>query len=146
MKLNIIWNKQKEKDCIDIISHPINQKLVTSWQNQWQQTTTLQAIQPTNQRTLLVALTEIEAIETMGHMSKIRLLSGNDLWLQKKLKELTYLESSGFYRINNSTILNIQQISAFSAGKHARLEVFTKNHQRYIVSRHYAKQIKEHLQ
>lgn len=146
MKFNIIWNKQKEKECIDIISHPINQALIDSWQNQGQQTTTLQAIQPSNQRTVLVALREIEVIETMGHMSKIRLLTGDDLWLQKKLKELTYLEGSGFYRINNSTILNIQQISAFSAGQHARLEVFTKNHQSYIVSRHYAKIIKEQLQ
>lgn len=146
MKFNIIWNKQKEKECIDIISHPINQALIDSWQNQGQQTTTLQAIQPSNQRTVLVALREIEVIETMGHMSKIRLLTGDDLWLQKKLKELTYLEASGFYRINNSTILNIQQISAFSAGQHARLEVFTKNHQSYIVSRHYAKIIKEQLQ
>lgn len=145
MRLNIIWNKQKEKDCIDIISHPVNQALVTSWQNQ-PQPTTLQAIHPSNQRTVLVALTEIEAIEAMGHMSKIRLLSGADVWLQKKLKDLAYLEASGFYRINNSTILNIQQISAFSAGQHARLEVFTNNQQCYIVSRHYAKQIKEQLQ
>ncbi|MGG5317887.1 LytTR family DNA-binding domain-containing protein [Enterococcus sp. AZ072] len=146
MKLNIIWNNQKGKDCIDIISHPINHEIVTRWQSQWMQAATLQAIQPSNQRTLLVALQEIEAIETMGHMSKIHMLSGDVLWLQKKLKELTYLEASGFYRINNSTILNIQQISAFSAGQHARLEVFTKNQQTYIVSRHYAKLVKEQLQ
>lgn len=145
MKLNTIWNSQKEKDQIDIISHPSNKEQVTAWAESWIQPPTLKAIQPSNQRTVLVTLPEIEAIESMGHMSKIRLLTGSELWLSQKLKELTYLESSNFFRINNSTILNMSQVTAFASGQHARLEVFTKSQQTYIVSRHYAKLIKEYL-
>ncbi|MEE6695463.1 LytTR family DNA-binding domain-containing protein [Pediococcus acidilactici] len=48
-------------------------------------------------------------------------------------------------RINNSTILNINQVTEFKTAKYARIEVHTKNAECFIVSRHYAKKVKEWL-
>ncbi|MCS8617997.1 LytTR family transcriptional regulator DNA-binding domain-containing protein [Latilactobacillus curvatus] len=48
-------------------------------------------------------------------------------------------------RINNTTILNLQQVANFAVGSNVRLVVYTQSGRQYIVSRYYAKQIKEWL-
>lgn len=75
----------------------------------------------------------------------IYLLNQQEYILQKRLKDLTDLENLNFYRINNSQILNLNAVHSFQLGEHARLEVHTKTGSTYVVSRHYAKKIKEKL-
>ncbi|WP_420167129.1 LytTR family DNA-binding domain-containing protein [Bacillus coahuilensis] len=88
---------------------------------------------------------QIEVITSLGHLSKVILSNQEEYLLDMRLKELKQFEANGLFRINNSTILNLSQISSFRSGDYARLEVYTKNDKKYLVSRHYAKLIKERL-
>ncbi|MFC7055751.1 LytTR family DNA-binding domain-containing protein [Enterococcus alcedinis] len=108
--------------------------------------TNLSVINPTNDRKLLLPLTEIECFESFGHLCKVFTKEQDVYLIQKRLKEIPKMNLHHFQQINNATILNIAMIQSFHSGEHARLEVHTTTNQSYIVSRHYAKQIKEKLQ
>ncbi|KOP71477.1 hypothetical protein AMS59_18845 [Lysinibacillus sp. FJAT-14745] len=145
MKFNYIWKNNQSSSEIEIISNPSNKKLLSTFEQHFSQSITLSATDFKTNRQVVIELNDIEAIEASGHFTKIFLIDGTELLLNKILKELSYLESFGLVRINNSTILNLKQIRAFASGSHARLEVITKQQNKYIVSRHYAKSIKEKL-
>ncbi len=145
MKFNYIWKNKQSISEIDIISHPSNKELLLTFEQHFSQPITLSATDFKTNRHVMIELNDIEAIEASGHFTKVFLIDGTELLLNKILKELTYLESFGLVRINNSMILNLNQIRSFASGSHARLEVMTKQQNKYIVSRHYAKSIKEKL-
>ncbi|MFJ3390701.1 LytTR family DNA-binding domain-containing protein [Lysinibacillus sp. NPDC086135] len=145
MKFNYIWKNNQSSSEIEIISNPSNKELLSTIEQQFFQSTTLSATDLKTNRQVMIELNNIEAIEASGHFTKVFLLNGTELLLNKILKELSYLESFGLVRINNSMILNLHQIRSFASGSHARLEVITKQQNKYIVSRHYAKSIKEKL-
>ncbi len=145
MKFNFIWKNNKSSSEIEIISNPSNKELLSTFEQQFFQSITLSTTDFKTNRQVMIELNNIEAIEASGHFTKIFLIDGTELMLNKILKELSYLESFGLVRINNSMILNLNQIHSFASGSHARLEVTTKQQNTYIVSRHYAKSIKEKL-
>jgi two-component system, LytTR family, response regulator len=145
MNINYIWKDDQPANEIDMISNPINENMLLKLEKSINSSLSLKAINPKNNRLIVVELEKIESIESLGHLSKLVLDDGSELWLKKILKELSYLEQFDFFRINNSTILNLLHIDSFRSGNYARLEVFTKNNHKYIVSRHYAKKIKERL-
>lgn len=145
MKFNYVWEAEKKLDEIDLISHPQNKKILERLQKNFQEGHSLTAVDPLTNRNRLVQIDEIEAISAMGHMSKVTLVDQSELFLTKKLKELVYLETLDLYRVNNSTILNLGCVQSFSSGEHARIEVKTLADNSYLVSRHYAKLIKERL-
>ena len=145
MKLKFIWDKKQEIDEIEIKAHPVNKEKLESLKQELSPSMTLNVQNPKNNRKLRINIQQVEVIVSLGHLSKIVLISKEEYLLQKRLKELLTLEANGFFRINNSTILNLSQVDSFSSSEYARLEVFTKTNNRYLVSRHYAKLIKEKL-
>ncbi|MFJ5763799.1 LytTR family DNA-binding domain-containing protein [Lysinibacillus sp. NPDC093210] len=145
MKFNYIWKNKQSTSEIDIISNPSNKELLLTFEQHFSQPIKLSATDFKTNRQVMIDLNNIEAIEASGHFTKIFLVDGTELLLNKILKELAYLESFRLVRINNSMILNLNQIHSFASGSHARLEVITKQQHKYIVSRHYAKSIKEKL-
>lgn len=143
MKLNFYWEEKQATNRVDIFSHPINQKQVSKIKELFNQTLLL--TEPSNNRKKVIPIDEIESIISLGHLSKVTLINQENYFYDKRLKELHYLEELHFNQINQSTIINLNQISSFQAEKHARLELITKSNQHYIVSRHYTKQLKERL-
>ncbi|TCN26508.1 LytTR family DNA-binding domain-containing protein [Mesobacillus foraminis] len=145
MKLNFIWDKGRAMDEIEIIANPVNKEKLVSLKDGLCSNITLNVLNPKNNRKLRINIQQVEVIESLGHLSKVILVNNEEYLLQKRLKELQVLEANGLYRINNSTILNLSQVASFRSGEYARLEVFTKNNKKYLVSRHYAKLIREEL-
>ncbi|MBD8006899.1 LytTR family DNA-binding domain-containing protein [Bacillus norwichensis] len=145
MKFNYIWKNNQPSSEIEITSNPSNKELLSTFEQRFFQPMTLFATDLKTNRQVMIELNDIEVIEASGHFTKIFLIDGTELFLNKILKELAHLESFGLVRINNSMILNLNQIRSFASGSHARLEVITKQQNKYIVSRHYAKSIKERL-
>jgi len=130
MKINFHWNNEKAIDEVDLISHPHNKEQLTH---------------PSNNRKQLIPISQIEAITSLGHLTKVLTIENEFFFLNNRLKELNYLEDNGLYQINQSTLINLKEIKLFQTEKHARLELITKTNQHYLVSRHYAKKIKERL-
>lgn len=145
MKFNFTWSKEIASDEVLITANPSNKTKILEIQQHFDQENELLVLDPRNNRSKKIDLMEVVTFEAMGHVAKVSLDNQQHYIIQKRLKELTFLEKAGFHRINNSQILNLQQVESFGLGEHARLEVFTKTNQHYIVSRHYAKTIKERL-
>lgn len=145
MNINFTWVKEKALNEIDIFANPENRIVLESLEHQLQQEREILAIDPKNNRSIKIQLNQVISFETMGHLVKIYLLNQQEYILQKRLKDLMDLENLNFYRINNSQILNLNSVQSFQLGEHARLEVHTKTGITYVVSRHYAKKIKERL-
>lgn len=145
MNINFTWVKEKALNEIDIFANPENKTTLKRLEKQLQQEQELLAIDPKNNRSIKIQLDQILPFETMGHLVKVYLLNQQEYILQKRLKDLMGLENLNFYRINNSQILNLNAVHSFQLGEHARLEIHTKTGSTYVVSRHYAKKIKEKL-
>lgn len=145
LRINHIWNELKSRDEIDLISHPVNQekleKIVTYLNRDMQ----LNVIELKNNRTVLIHVSDIEVITSLGHMSQVLTVEGKQYYLNKRLKELGYLENESLFKINQSTILNLETIIEFNVEQYSRLMVTTKSEHDYLISRHYAKTIKERL-
>ena len=145
MNINFTWVKEKALNEIDIFANPKHKTKLERLEIQLKQEQEIVAIDPKNNRSIKLPLDQIVSFETMGHLVKVSLINQQDYLIQKRLKELSFLESQNFYRINNSQILNLNCVQSFQLGEHARLEVHTKTGVTYVVSRHYAKKIKERL-
>ncbi|MGM0168121.1 hypothetical protein IGI39_003133 [Enterococcus sp. AZ135] len=145
MNINFTWVKEKALNEIDIFANPENETKLLHLQKNLNQEQEILAVDPKNNRSIKLPLNQIEFFETMGHLVKVNLLNQQTYILQKRLKELINLENENFYRINNSQVLNLNIVDSFQLGEHARLEVHTKTKAAYVVSRHYAKNIKERL-
>ncbi|TYS29399.1 LytTR family DNA-binding domain-containing protein [Bacillus pumilus] len=143
MKLRFIWNQEKDVTEVDVISHPHNQERLQKIEAILETHPSLTVKDPKNDRQSLLPLEQIEAISALGHMSKVLTANRQTYFLNKRLKDLKWLENEHFFRINNAVILNLAQVHSFVAGTYARLEVETMSQNSYTVSRHYAKYIKE---
>lgn len=146
MKITYQWDPLQPLNEVNIIANEKNQSEVEKLSKHLNTVTNLSVINPTNDRKLLLPLTEIECFESFGHLCKVFTKEQDVYLIQKRLKEIPKMHLHHFQQINNATILNIAMIQSFHSGEHARLEVHTTTNQSYIVSRHYAKQIKEKLQ
>ncbi|MGY3766166.1 LytTR family DNA-binding domain-containing protein [Vagococcus vulneris] len=147
MKINInhIWQDSKKPNTIDIVSHPVNKTILEKLDTLLNGINQIKATDMINNRNILLNLTEIEAITALSHMSQIITTEGKRYFLSKRLKELNYLEQESFYRINQSTIINLNQIKTFNVEKYSRLNISMLSDNKYLISRHYAKNIKERL-
>lgn len=145
MNINFTWVKEKAMNEIDIFANPKHKTKLERLEIQLQQEQQILVIDPKTNRSIKLPLNQIVAFETMGHLVNVHLLNQQTYLMQKRLKDLIPLENQNFYRINNSQILNLNCVQAFQLGEHARLEVHTKTGVTYVVSRHYAKKIKERL-
>lgn len=145
MHINFTWIKEKALNEIDIFANPANEAKLTNLEKCLQLKQKIVITDPKNNRSLKLPLSQIELFEALGHQVKVILSNQQSGILQNRLKELSHLESENIYRINNSQILNLNCVLAFRLGAHARLEVHTRSGSAYVVSRHYAKKIKERL-
>lgn len=145
MKIHFTWEEKKDKQTLDIISHPDNKNKLLGLDKLIDTNKTLLVTSPNNNRKQVILISNIESINAVGHLTKITLVDQTNYFLSQRLKELHFLEKDNLYQINQSTIINLRQIKLFQAEKHARLELMTYSGQAFIVSRHYAKIIKERL-
>ncbi|MEG0256580.1 MAG: LytTR family DNA-binding domain-containing protein [Vagococcus sp.] len=145
MKINFSWDTQKETNVIDIISHPDNKTQLLELDSLINKEKMLLVTSPSNSKKHLIPISNVESISAMGHLTKVTLIDQSTYFLQQRLKELIFLEDHHLYQINQSTIVNLRQIKLFQVEKYARLELITLTEQSFIVSRHYAKTIKERL-
>lgn len=145
MKFSYLWRDTQEADEIIITSHPVNKKQLLKIEKWLDQEPELLVTNPLNNRKIKVAVSEIESIEAMGHMSRVSLKNNGDYFLQRRIKEVESLKLANFARINQSVVINLACIDSFEASDHAKLLLYTKGDKEYVVSRYYAKQIKERL-
>lgn len=146
MKITYQWNELQPLNEIEIIANQQNRTEVKKVAQHFESAAVLSVINPTNDRKLLIPLTDVECFESFGHLCKVFTKDQEVYLIQKRLKEIPKMNFHGFQQINNATILNLALIHSFHSGEHARLEVQTTTNQSYVVSRHYAKQIKEKIQ
>jgi len=145
LRINHIWNDLKNVAEIDLISHSINKAALKKIETYLNTENQINVIELKNNRTVLIKLSDIEVITSLGHMSQILTIEGKIYHLNKRLKELYHLESDSICKINQSTILNLDKIMEFNVEQYSRLTVTTKSKNSYLISRHYAKNIKERL-
>lgn len=145
MKFNFHWNATKDTNQVDLISHPDNKELLHSLENYINKDRTLLVTHPSSGRHQVIQVSDIESVTSLSHLSKITLKNQDSFFYSKRLKELSFLESYDLFQINQSTLINLREIKLFQTEKYARIELITKSNQHYMVSRHYAKTIKEKL-
>lgn len=145
MKFNYSWFESYATNEIGITLHPNNRHLKKKIEASIRFENQLLVIDPSNERQMKLDFDRIFMIEAMDNLSKVYTTDNEIYFVKGRLKEFEKYRSLGIFRINNSVILNISQISSFKSGDYARLEVYTKDEQIFIVSRHYAKQIREAL-
>lgn len=106
----------------------------------------LQLINPVNNRNVKVEFSKIISIESYTQMSIVRVFEERqEYYINKRLKELDFLNRFGLFRVNNSVMINIKNVQSFQVIENARMDVVMKDNSSYVVSRHYAKKIKEEL-
>lgn len=145
MKINYLWDSRYKTDEIGIQANPINKEFIHGAEKFLVQVPQLEIINPKNERRKKLSYSQIQSIEAMDHLSKIYTTRHELYYVRGRLKELQYLSEYDIVRINNSIMLNLKEVKEFKNGTHSRLEVLTKDGQVYLVSRHYAKKIKEEL-
>lgn len=145
MKVNYLWSKGYSINEISIHLHPDNKLLATKIESIVCLENRIEVINPRNKRLTKLNVDRIFIIEAMDNLSKVYTVDNEIFFVKGRLKDLEKLQLTGMFRINNSVILNIEQIESFQNGKYARLEVYTRSGQSFIVSRHYAKKIREEL-
>lgn len=145
MKINCLWDDDYSLAEIGLRLHPKNEHLIKKIENSLTLESYLEVIDPQNERISQLQLNKILMIEAMDNLSKVYTTDNEIYFVKGRLKDFMNLQMAKIFRINNSTILNLNEINGFSNGKYARLEVQTKNQQIFIVSRHYARQIREEL-
>lgn len=145
MKINCLWDSDYSLAEVGLQLHPQNEHLLKKITTSLTLENHLDVIDPQNERISRLPLNKIFIIEAMDNLSKVYTTENKIYFVKGRLKSFTSLQSAKIFRINNSTILNLNEINGFSNGKYARLEVQTKNQQVFMVSRHYARQIREEL-
>lgn len=145
MKIYHSWDEKMTLNEVNIRIHPVNKNIVQRIEKVLKEDSAVEVINPKNERMVIIDCSSIYLIEAMDHLSKLITIDDEVFYIKGRLKDLEGKLQKKVLRINNSTLLNINEIESFKNGNHARLEVHTKNQQVHIVSRHYAKNIKEEL-
>ncbi|MEK4848743.1 LytTR family DNA-binding domain-containing protein [Paenibacillus sp. FSL H7-0756] len=122
-----------------VVTHPAEQeqwkKLETAIQAAEKRITVINA---GNNRQVTVEAGKVAAVEAEGRMCSVRLITGEMYLLNTRLKfALEVLDTPGFIKINNQTIINTRYIKEFSATANARVEVRLTDNTFYTVSRYY---------
>lgn len=144
MKLIYHESTQIPLEEIHIHAHPANQDLAQSLTLN-KQIKQLTLVNPVNNRQYLCPLHLIESFEANGHYCEVQLLDDRRLIFPQRLKQLTGLLDHRFCQINQSQWIQWQAIESFTVERHARLQLISTSQRKYMVSRHYAKFIKERV-
>lgn len=139
------WDWKQAIDKATVTLHPSNKKYIGKITRSFNFENQIEVIHPKNKRKLKIDGSQIYLIEAMDELSKLYTVNNQIYYIKGRLKDLESLSLKNLIRINNSTILNINQVTEFKTAKYARIEVHTKNAECFIVSRHYAKKVKEWL-
>ncbi|MEK3832836.1 MULTISPECIES: LytTR family DNA-binding domain-containing protein [unclassified Paenibacillus] len=122
-----------------VVTHPAEQ---VQWKNL---ETAIQAaekritvINASNNRQVSLETSKVAVIEAEDRMCSVRLITGEMYLLNTRLKfAMEALDTPGFIKINNQTIINTRYIKEFSATANARVEVLLTDNNSYTVSRYY---------
>lgn len=146
MKITFYWKETQPVDELKLIAHPQNKQDVLTLEKALETIEPqIHVIDPKNNRKSFLSLNKIETIQAFGHLCQLLTITGEPFLIQKRLKAVLEMNFPYLVQINNSTILNLNHVVSFESGQNARLEVHTQKNNHYVVSRHYAKLIKEKL-
>lgn len=145
MKINILLDKLMTKEELTIQVNPANNELAQSLKEHLDKSGKLTVINAKNDRKLQVDIHSILVFQSEGHMCSVKMKSGELYLINKRLKELEKLNEKHLVKINNQTIINLDEIKEFYSAPNARLEVLLSDQSLYFVNRNYVKIIKERL-
>lgn len=145
MKINILLDKVMNKEELTIQVNPANNELAQSLKEHIDKSGKLTVINAKNDRKIQVDIHSIIAFQSEGHMCCVKMKSGELYLINKRLKELEKLNEKHLVKINNQTIINLDEIKEFYSASNARLEVLLSDESLYFVNRNYVKIIKERL-
>lgn len=145
MKINILLDKLMNKEELTIQVNPANNELAQSLKEHIDKSGKLTVINAKNDRKIQVDIHSIIAFQSEGHMCCVKMKSGELYLINKRLKELEKLNEKHLVKINNQTIINLDEIKEFYSAPNARLEVLLSDESLYFVNRNYVKIIKERL-
>ena len=145
MKINILLDKFMNKEELIIQVNPANNELAQSLKEHIDKSRKLTVINAKNDRKIQVDIHSIIAFQSEGHMCCVKMKSGELYLINKRLKELEKLNEKHLVKINNQTIINLDEIKEFYSAPNARLEVLLSDESLYFVNRNYVKIIKERL-
>ena len=145
MNISILLDKLINKEDLIIQTNPMNNELAQNLKNHLENGLKITVINAENDRKIQVNIHSILVFQSEGHMCSVKMKSGELYLINKRLKELESLDKNKFAKINNETIINIDEIKEFSSAPNARLEVLLSDKSSYFVNRNYVKIIKERL-
>lgn len=145
MKINILFDKLMSKEELIIKSNPENCYLVQEIKNNLENNFKITVINASNNRKLQINILSILVFQSEGHMCCVKVKSGEFYLINKRLKEVLELTKRNFVKINNQTIINLNEVKEFNSASNARLQVMLSDESSYFVNRHYVKLIKERL-
>ncbi len=145
MKINILLDKFMNKEELTIQVNPANNELAQSLREHIDKSGKLTVINAKNDRKIQVDIHSIIAFQSEGHMCCVKMKSRELYLINKRLKELEKLNEKHLVKINNQTIINLDEIKEFYSASNARLEVLLSDESLYFVNRNYVKIIKERL-
>lgn len=145
MKIKWFFDTQLDRNQANISLHPSQRHLISRFEQTFQEEPILEVIDPQTNRKTYLPVTKILAIEAMDHLSKVYLLHEEVVYAKGRLKDFAYLANAGLVRINNTTIVNLNEIKSFQTERNACLSVYTTQAQVFRVSRHYVKMIRQQL-
>lgn len=142
MKFKFVSNIKQDKQLVEIITHPNNEKEIRKLLGNEKY---VKLIDYRTNNYVNTPVREIECITSLTHVSKVKLIDNKEFLIKGRLKELEYLKSYKMLRINNQQIININKINNYSIDKGSRIVIRCVSGSEYRVSRHYANAIKEEL-
>ncbi|WP_419743514.1 LytTR family DNA-binding domain-containing protein [Paraclostridium dentum] len=145
MKINILIDKILGRDEVEIKVCPENVNLGHDLENYIRQISKITVINTKNDSNIKVNLNDILKFQSEGNMCCVEMKSKELYLINKRLKEIEYLNYKSFVKINNQTIINLNEVKEFSSAPNARLEVILSDGSFHFVNRHYVKIIKERL-
>ncbi|WP_024621806.1 LytTR family DNA-binding domain-containing protein [Metaclostridioides mangenotii] len=145
MKINILLDKLMSKEELIIKINPENNKLAQNIKDHLNNGRKLTVINAKNDSRHQVDINSVLVFQSEGHMCSVKMKTGELYLINKRLKELEKINENHLSKINNQTIINLDEIEKFSSASNSRLEVSLSDHSSYLVSRNYVKSIKERL-
>lgn len=145
MKINILIDKILGRDEVEIKVCPENVNLGHDLESYIRQISKLTVINTKNDSKIKVNINDILKFQSEGNMCCVKMKSKELYLINKRLKEIDSLNYKNFVKINNQTIINLNEVKEFSSAPNARLEVILSDGSFHFVNRHYVKIIKERL-
>lgn len=140
LKYKFIFNMKQNEDLVEIITHPKNEKQLKGLLNK---NDILSLMDSRRNKYVNISAQKIESISSFTHVSKVKLIDEKIYFIKGRLKDLDHLKSYNLLRINNSQMINLQEVVEYHLDKGSRIILTCKSRNEYVVSRHYAKEIKE---